>query len=187
MDVAERIVAERIVVRRPVPADAPALFAYRSQAGVCRYLPFEPQTLEQIAERIAAARAGESADMPMWWKVIETPDAVIGDVVLFLRSREHRSAEIGYVLNPRFGGRGYATEACRALLDVAFGTLGLHRVTARLDARNDDSARMCRRLGMRQEAHLVENEWTDRFGGEWSDELVFALLDREWLASTRTS
>jgi RimJ/RimL family protein N-acetyltransferase len=55
--------------------------------------------------------------------------------------------------------------------------LGLHRVIARVDARNDASARLARRLGMRQEAYLVRNEW---FKGEWTDELDFALLEEEW-------
>jgi RimJ/RimL family protein N-acetyltransferase len=102
---------------------------------------------------------------------------IIGDLVLFWRSREHRAGEIGWVIAPAQSGRGYTTEAARALLGLAFRDMGLHRVTARVDARNEASARLCRRLGMRQEAHLVENEW---FKGEWSSELDFAILDREW-------
>jgi RimJ/RimL family protein N-acetyltransferase len=62
-------------------------------------------------------------------------------------------------------------------LHLAFDVLGWHRVTARVDARNTASAALARRLGMRQEAHLVENEW---FKGMWTDELGFALLAREW-------
>jgi RimJ/RimL family protein N-acetyltransferase len=65
------------------------------------------------------------------------------------------------------------------VLALAFDGLGLHRVTARIDARNGPSAALARRLGMRQEAHLVENEW---FKGEWTDELDFAILEREWRA-----
>ena len=55
--------------------------------------------------------------------------------------------------------------------------LGAHRVVARLDARNDASRHLLERLGMRQEAHLVKNEFVK---GEWTDELVFAVLDDEW-------
>ena len=62
---------------------------------------------------------------------------------------------------------------------MGFQTLGLHRIVARCDARNDASARVMERLGMRREAHLVENEMVK---GEWTDELVYALLDREWRA-----
>ena len=74
---------------------------------------------------------------------------------------------------------GYASEAATALLEVAFGPLGLHRVFGRTDARNVASAALMRRLGMRQEAHLRENEI---FKGAWGDELVFAVLEDEWNA-----
>jgi RimJ/RimL family protein N-acetyltransferase len=104
---------------------------------------------------------------------------LIGDVMLHWASAEHRSGEIGYVLSPDHSGRGYATEAAHRLLHLAFDDLGLHRVMARVDAENLASARLLTRLGMRQEAHLLENEW---FKGHWSDELDFAMLEGEWTA-----
>ena len=107
---------------------------------------------------------------------------VIGDVVLFWRSREHASGEIGYVFHPDYGGQGFATEAVRALLDIAFGTYRLRRVIARIDARNLGSVRLVERVGMRKEAHLIENEW---FKGAWSDEIDYAMLQREWLSKRR--
>lgn len=102
---------------------------------------------------------------------------LIGDVLPHWVSAEHRCGEIGYVFNPAYAGRGFAAEAAHTVLHLAFDDLGLHRVFARVDARNTASARLAARLGMRQEAHLVENEW---FKGEWTDELDFALLSREW-------
>ena len=63
------------------------------------------------------------------------------------------------------------------MLHLAFDHLGLHRVTARVDARNDASLRLGDRLGMRQGALLVSNEW---FKGAWSDEVDLAVLEDEW-------
>ena len=97
----------------------------------------------------------------------------------YLRLRTE-GGEIGYAFDPAFGGRGLATEAAAAMLRLGFEDLGLHRVIARLDARNLPSARLCERLGMRLEARLVRNEW---FKGEWSDELDFAMLADEWPAT----
>ncbi|HEY5250597.1 MAG TPA: GNAT family protein [Acidimicrobiales bacterium] len=77
----------------------------------------------------------------------------------------------------RLTGHGYAADAAHALLHLAFDELGLHRVVARVDARNRSSARLATRLGMRLEAHLVENEW---FKGGWSDQLEFAVLAHQW-------
>ena len=58
----------------------------------------------------------------------------------------------------------------------------LHRIVARIDERNEPSLRLARRLGMRQEARLVRNE---RFKGEWSTEVDFAMLAEEWYGLTR--
>jgi RimJ/RimL family protein N-acetyltransferase len=104
---------------------------------------------------------------------------VIGDVMLFLGSVEHRGGEVGWVFHPDYSGRGYATEATHAMLHLAFDQLGLHRVIARIDARNVASLRLSERLGMRPEAHLIQNEW---FKGGWSDEVDVALLEEEWAA-----
>jgi RimJ/RimL family protein N-acetyltransferase len=89
----------------------------------------------------------------------------------------HRTGEIGFVFDPTAQGRGYATEASRPFLRVAFEDFGFHRVIGRTEARNVASARVLEKLGMRREAHLVENEWVK---GEWQSELVYAMLDREW-------
>lgn len=76
-----------------------------------------------------------------------------------------------------FQGSGYAYEAARAVLSLAFGRLGLHRVYAELDPRNEASIALCLRLGMRQEAHFVEHMM---FKGQWADTGIYGLLEREW-------
>ena len=67
------------------------------------------------------------------------------------------------------------------MLQIAFDDLGLHRVSAPLDPRNDRSAALCKRLGMREEARLVEDLWSK---GEWVDTTICAILDREWTVRT---
>ena len=178
------LVTERLALRPRASGDVDAVHAYQSREDVCRYIPYSPRSREEVAARFAdpgKTRAtldaeGQALNLAV---VLRQTDELIGDVMLFWHSTEHRSGEIGYVLNPTFHGNGYVTEACGALLALAFDGLGLHRITARIDARNEPSARVLRRLGMRQEAVLVENEWVK---GEWTTEIDFALLDREWRA-----
>jgi RimJ/RimL family protein N-acetyltransferase len=109
--------------------------------------------------------------------VLPQAGRVIGDVVLLRVSREHRTGEVGYIFHPDHAGHGYATEAARAMLGLGFEGFGMHRIIGRLDARNAASARVLERLGMRREAHFVRNEFIK---GEWTDELVYALLETEW-------
>ena len=175
----------RLQLRPLAAGDAAALHAYRSLETVTRYVPFAPMTRAEIDAKLAgrwAQRrlAGDGDGVVLGIQRVDTGE-LIGDLSLFLVSVEHRGGEIGWLLHPSHSGRGYATEAARAALSLAFEDLGLHRIVARVDARNDASLRLCERLGMRREAVLRQNEW---FKGEWSDEIDYALLADEFSPPT---
>jgi RimJ/RimL family protein N-acetyltransferase len=102
---------------------------------------------------------------------------LVGQISLRWTDATASQAEVRFVVNPDFCGEGYCTEAMRAVLDVAFGELGFHRVFARCGAKNRGTAQMLKKLGMRLEAHYREHAL---FQGEWDEELHFAILDREW-------
>jgi RimJ/RimL family protein N-acetyltransferase len=93
------------------------------------------------------------------------------------RSERHRQGEIGFILHPDHQGQGLATEAAVAMLELGFEELGLHRIYGCAEARNAASVRVMERLGMRREAHLVENEFVK---GEWQSEVIYAILAPEW-------
>lgn len=178
------IYGERIVLRPLTSRDTDALLAYRNRQDVCRYVPFEAMTGADITERLAGQWArteltAEGQSLTLGAQVKET-GKLAGDCTLFWHSREHAGAEVGYVFNPRLGGRGYATEAVALMLRLGFEEFGLHRIIARIDERNEPSVKLARRVGMRQEARLVENEF---FKGEWSNELDFAILKDDWHAA----
>ena len=175
---------ERLLLRPLVSEDRRDLLAYRSDPESCRYVPFPPMDLAEIDRRLAGMwstrelpeKAGENLTLG-----VELEGRIVGDVILMRPTEPEGTLELGYIFSPDVAGHGYATEACRALLLLAFEDLRAHRVMGRLDARNAASARVLERLGMRLEAHLVEDEW---FKGEWSSTLVYAILDREWRSST---
>ncbi len=174
---------ERLLLRPLSEADVDGLAAYRSLPEVFSYVPGEAMDAEGIrtgfAERFGRGDVEHAGQFLLLGVELADTGDLVGDVVLRWLSEEHRSGEIGYMFHPGHGGRGYATEAAHRMLHLAFDDLGLHRVMARVDLRNVASARLLRRLGFRQEAHLRENEW---FKGVWSDELDFGMLGDEWRA-----
>ena len=177
---------ERLLLR-PIDAarDVDAVHAYASRDDVCHYIPWTPKTRDEVAswllrrETTTISEPGQGASLAV---TLAATGELVGDVMFIWQSEEHRTGEIGYVINPAHAGHGYATEAARAMLAMAFGHLGMRRVVARIDERNPASATVLRKLGLRQEAVLVENEW---FKGAWSTEVDFALLDREWREQNR--
>jgi RimJ/RimL family protein N-acetyltransferase len=169
---------ERLVLRPYNDGDLENLHAIYSQPEVARWLYYEPTTLEESREKLARKIVGCELTEDRGLSVaFELRDGTyVGDVVLFYASVEHKTVEVGFSVDPRHQGKGYATEAARALIGWAFSQ-GFHRVVGRLEARNTGSARVLEKLGMRREALLVENEWVK---GEWQSELVYAMLEREW-------
>jgi RimJ/RimL family protein N-acetyltransferase len=178
------IETDRLTIRRYLATDYDDLLKLQSDEDVTRFLLYEPKTPEQVRESLA----GRLADVPMdadgqaltLAVIIRETGQHAGEVTLFVHSAEHRSGEIGFVFHSGFHGRGYAAEASVELLRLGFEELDMHRIIGRLDVRNSGSARLLKRLGLRQEAHFVKNEFLK---GEWTDELVFAMLAEEWQAA----
>jgi RimJ/RimL family protein N-acetyltransferase len=177
------IETDRLVLRPLRADDLAAMHGYESREDVTRWLYWGPQSPDETRARLerklgfpSLAVEGDVLSLGITRK---GSDVLVGDIVLELLSEEHRTGEIGFIVHPDHQGHGYATEAGEAVLRVAFEDVGLHRVIGRAEARNAGSARTLQKLGMRLEAHLVENEWVK---GEWQSELVYAILEHEWRA-----
>lgn len=177
------IETERLLLRSFESGDLDALASMHGDPESVRWIPWGPRSEDEVRavlERKIRCTTIEDEGAGLGIApVLKSTGAMIGDFTLGRISLEHSLAEIGFMLAPGHHGQGYATEAAAAILRLAFEDLGFHRVIARLEPRNDASAALLERLGMRREAHLVENEWIK---GEWQSELIYALLEREWAA-----
>ncbi|THD12945.1 hypothetical protein B1808_10570 [Pseudofulvimonas gallinarii] len=174
-----RLEAQRVYLRALTPADSDDLYAVFSDPRAMRYWSSPPMTDPAQAsgyiEQILAWFAGRGG---MQWGIASPgDDRVIGTVTLFLFSPEHRRCEVGFILSPDRWGRGLASEAVSRALAWTFDTLGMERVEADVDPRNEPSQRLLERLGFQHEG-LMRERW--RVAGETQDGLVMGLLRREF-------
>jgi len=127
--------------------------------------------------------------------VVVLDGAVIGDLMVAVEDAWAQAevaeqargvqAELGWVFHPDHTGRGYATEAVRALLRLCFTDLRLRRVTANCFAGNEASWRLMERVGMRRELYTVRESL--HRSGAWLDGIGYALLADEWAQAAGTT
>lgn len=177
------LLTERLALRPFRTDDLDAFHDIQRRPDVVRYLLWEPKTRDEAQEmlgrRMLQTSIDKEGDGLHLAADLRATGELVGHISLYYSSAEHRQGEVGFVVHPDHHGQGYATEGTRIMLRLGFEELGLHRIIGRCDARNSASARVMERLGMRREAHLLENEYIK---GEWTDEFDYAILDREWAA-----
>ncbi|MGO4501343.1 MULTISPECIES: GNAT family N-acetyltransferase [unclassified Dyella] len=172
-----RLTTARLRIDALHEGDAAALFGYRADPEVSRYQGWCPQTLADADSFIRTQMALDKPPQCRWFqRAIRSSDdgVLLGDVGFCLSDEQ---AEIGITIAPFAQGQGYAGETLQALFHALFGSLAVHRIYASVDPRNTPSMALLASVGMRQEAHFRESLL---FRGEWVDDVVFALLAREW-------
>lgn len=176
----------RLVIRRGAGSDLEATFAYRRLPEVNQWLSSAATDLETYRTHF------QDPDRMRHLLVLEHDGDVVGDALLKVTDAwsqaevrdqaANTEAELGWCLDPAYQGRGLAAEAAGALLDLAFGPLGLRRAVAHCFADNERSWRLMERLGMRREVH-TRKESLHR-SGAWLDGMSYALLAEEWPGSS---
>lgn len=176
------ISTDRLLLRRAAPDDLAATWAFRQLPEVQEWVVAATPTYDDYRERFLSEE--RLADL----LIVELDGRVIGDLTLRVQDAWAQEevadqakgvqGELGWTLDPSYGGKGYATEAVRALIDVSLRGLGLRRLYAECFYDNEPSWRLMERVGMRREQHTVR-ESLHRTKG-WLDGLSYALLAEEW-------
>lgn len=172
----------RLLLRRATPADVDATWAYWRLSGVQEWLGSQSPTYDAYRERYLGDERLKNL------LAVELEGQVIGELSLKIEDGWAQQevadqargvqGELAWVFNPAYHGKGYATEAVRALVGLCFGPLGLRRLHADCFADNKPSWRLMERIGMRREQHNVK-ESLHRTRG-WVDGFSYALLAEEW-------
>jgi [ribosomal protein S5]-alanine N-acetyltransferase len=174
------LTTKRLLLREFEEEDWQAVLVYQSDPRYLRYYPWTQRTEQDVRAfvRMFLARREEEPRTKFQLAITLAPQGqLIGNAGIRMNTPDAEEADMGYELDPRYWGRGYATEAASALLAFGFRELKLHRIWAQCMAENTASAHVLEKIGMRQEGRLRENVWMkDR----WWDTLVYAILEHEW-------
>lgn len=171
----------RLVLRPLRDSDLEDVLAQRAHPDVCRFIG-APMARDDVRRHIEARRnswTGREGDVLGLAVELRDGARVAGEAVVRYVSAEARQAEIGCRLHPDHQARELGIEMCAGLLAFLFGDMQMHRVFAISDVDNVSVERLASRLHMSHEGTLRENAFRN---GEWRDEHVFSILDREWHA-----
>jgi RimJ/RimL family protein N-acetyltransferase len=170
------------------PGDFAGFHAYWSLPEVARYVRWDPadhdEELAAFGRRLRSRHLGKPGDNATLAIVESATDRTVGEVMLNWADGEHRQGEVGFALHPDAQGRGLAKRAASEMLRIGFDEAHLHRISGICDARNDTSAGLLARLGLRREGHFRGDEYLK---GEWTDTFVFAMLASEWRDRRQTN
>lgn len=164
---------ERLHIRPFKEEDLEDVFQIYSNEDSCQYLLHSAWTVEdkQVHFKKKLNNHLLTNEKPLSLAVVRG-SAVIGDLSVWYTGMKD-TVEIGYSFARSASGKGYASEAVEGLIQKLFAENGVHRIQANLDARNEASLRLCERVGMRKEAHFIQDFWNK---GEWTDSIVFGML-----------
>ena len=169
---------QRLILRPFSLADAPAVLKMASEKDVARNTlniphPYEPGMAEEwIGTHQKRAEVGELIALAI---VLKETSNLIGAIGL-TTDLTHRHAELGYWIGKPYWNKGYATEAGKALVAYAFGTLDLNRVHASHFKRNPASGRVLAKIGMTYEGCLRQQVIK---AGEFQDLETYGVLRSE--------
>jgi RimJ/RimL family protein N-acetyltransferase len=170
---------QRLIIRRYIDSDWEDLYEYLSDAEVVKYEPYDVFSKEQ-AKQEAINRSSQECFYAI---CIKDSNKLIGN--LYFQKGDFDTWELGYVFNSKYQGKGYATEAAKALVAKAFDEWGARRVIAMCNPLNTKSWKLLERLGMRREGTLIKNIYFkyDSLGNPiWADTYEYGLLKEEWIS-----
>ncbi|MCL2643558.1 MAG: GNAT family N-acetyltransferase [Candidatus Bathyarchaeota archaeon] len=175
-----KLVTTRLELRSFQKTDYAQVHEYSSDSTVTHFMTWGPNTTEEthnfIKKTINYQKEKPQTHYPLAI-VTKNQNRLIGGCGIIISNIENSQGYIGYCLNQKFWGQGYATETAHALLNFGFNHLNLHRIFAFCDPANTASSHIMEKIGMKYEGHFRENT---HYKNGWHDEVIYAILKKEW-------
>jgi len=174
-----RVVGDQVVLREFTLADVSDVLGIVGDDQVTTWLSFDSRDRDQAVAMIEGTleRARQEPRTEFYLAVAKQSDEsrVIGFVRIGLSGVQ--AGKLGYAIAATDWGRGYATDAARALTSYAFAELELHRVSAAIGPDNASSIALVEKLGFTREGVLRDHVYTN---GAWRDSVLYSVLAHEW-------
>jgi len=168
-----RIETERLTLRPFAAQDLEDLLEYLSDEETLRYEPYLPMNRQEAEQELAWRMTRE--------EMIAVEHRQDGKLIgnLYLGQRDCENKELGYVFNRAYWHKGYAKEACLALMAESFAA-GTHRIYAECDPQNPASWHLLEALGFERAGHFRQNVYffRDKEGKPiWKDTYLYEKLE----------
>ena len=159
--------------------DAPSLLAMLTTEEVARFISPPPTTVEGFERFIAwAQRQREAGEYVCFGVVPHGMSVAVGLFQVRRLDTAFENAEWGFAIGSSYWGTGVFVDAARLTVDFAIKTLHVRRLEARAAVANGRGNGALRKIGAVQEGVLRGSFLRD---GEYLDQLVWSILDSDWL------
>ena len=174
-----RLRTERLLLRPIAARDIEDIFEYASDPEVTKFVRFVThKTRRDTRAFLARMQQAYRKGIPVWGIELQAENKMIGSIGFVDWLRDHRRAELGYVIHRKYWGQGITTEAVRAVVEFAFRKMDLNRIEAGTLPENVPSQRILEKVGFQYEGTLRQRE---HIKGRWPDQRMYSLLREEYL------
>ncbi len=172
---------KRLTLREFEDADLAAVHDYAQDAETTKYLEWGPNTLKETTVFLNESLGFQKEKPRVTFDMAIISDSeqrLLGACSVTILDKKKSIAALGYVLNSKFWGHGYATEAANALAKFAFEELGMQKIMATCDSLNEGSESVMKKIGMSKEQKLSKDKFIKGF---YRDTLVYSIERTVWI------
>ncbi|GAB6931119.1 GNAT family N-acetyltransferase [Paenibacillus sp. JCM 10914] len=175
-DINQTITTERLQLRLFQPADAETVTKLCNNYSIYKgtlTLPY-PYTMDCAISWIETHVHNFNTDKSYEFAVCDRRNGTLYGAIALTNHARYENGEIAYWIGEEYWGKGYATEASKAMIDFAFQVKNFHKVYARHFASNPASGKVIQKIGMIQEGILLDHVKKDN---QFEDLVYYGILN----------